>query len=60
VGMKEARNNDRHVSFGSRLLTKREVKMAGYRPSYFLRVYGPRFVSVHKQAKKERTNIQPS
>ena len=48
------------------LLTKREVKMAGYWPSSFLRVYGRDEVEVHKLAKKgtrpisshlDRTNL---
>ena len=43
------------------LLTKCEVKMAGYRPSSFLRVYGPRRGRSHNHAKKKNeSNIQPS
>ena len=41
--------NDKYI-----LLTKREVKMAGYRPSSdFLCFYGPRQSRVHKNAKRE-------
>ena len=37
------------------LLTKREVKMAGYWPSFFFSVFmDPDEVEVHKHAKKER------
>ena len=41
------------------LLTNCEVKMAGYWPSSFLRVYGDG-VKVHNSRKKNETNIQPS
>ena len=41
------------------LLTKCEVKMAGYWPSsFFLRVYGRDGVEVHKHAKKELGQYQ--
>lgn len=38
------------------------VKMAGYCPSFFLRVYEPRRTGVHKHAKENNNlvNIQPS
>ena len=44
------------------LLTKREVKMAGYWPRSFFYVFMDlNFVSVHKHAKKKNlANIQPS
>jgi len=44
------------------LLTKRDVKMAGYWLGPFLRVYGPDRdgVEVHKHAKKYKSNNQPS
>ena len=43
------------------LLTKREVKMAGYWSSSFFYVYMYRDeVEVHKNAKKNEANIQPS
>ena len=43
------------------LLTKCEVKMAGYWPNSFFCVFMDRDgVKVHKLAKKERANIQPS
>ena len=42
------------------LLTKREVKMAGYWPSYFLHFYGPRRSLAHKNAKKNEANIYPA
>ena len=37
----------------------RSVKMVRYWPR-FLRVYGPRLVSVHEKAKKNLANTQPS
>ena len=47
-----------HNTYG--LLTKREVKMAGYWPSSFFCVFMDRHeVEVHKHAKKE-ANTQPS
>ena len=43
-----------------RLLTKREVKIAGYWPSSFFCVFmGRDEVEVHKHAKKNEANIQP-
>ena len=43
------------------LLTKCEVKMAGYWPSSFFAVFMDLdFVSVHKLAKKNEANTQPS
>ena len=42
------------------LLTKRGVKMAGYWPSSFFAFLLYDFVSVHKNAKKNKANIQPS
>ena len=43
------------------LLTKREVKMAGYWPSFFFCVFMDRDeVEFHKHAKKKEANIQPS
>ena len=44
------------ITYG--LLTKCEVKMTGYWPSFFLRVYGPRRSQGHKHAKKERGQYQ--
>ena len=42
------------------LLTKREVKMAGYWPSFFCVFMDRDEVEVHKNAKKNEANIQPS
>ena len=43
------------------LLTKGEVKMAGYWPRSFICVFMDRDeVEVHKNAKKNEANIQPS
>ena len=43
------------------LLTKCEVKMAGYWPSSFFCVFmGRDGVEVHKHAKKNETDIKPS
>ena len=39
-GILQERYSDREQTYG--LLTKCEVKITGYWPSFFLRVYGPR------------------
>ena len=45
----------------TKCVTKREVKMAGYWPrSIFLRFMDRNEVEVHKNAKKNEANIQPS
>jgi len=42
------------------LLTKRAVKLAGYWPSSFLRLYGSRQTrEVHKLAKKKERGLYP-
>ena len=49
----------KHYMYG--LLTKSEVKMAGYWPSFFFCVFmGRDGVKVHKHAKKNLANIKPS
>ena len=43
------------------LLTKREVKIAEYWPSFFLRVYGPKIFDLAGPSKKSRAaSIAPS
>ena len=45
-------------SISNAVLTKREVKMAGYRPSsFFVRFYGPRRIWVQHGKPKERTRL---
>ena len=41
------------------LFIKREVKMAGYWPSWFLSINGRHKVEVNKDAKRREANVQP-